>query len=32
MDGVELHPPEHGAVYKITGLGVKGYPPVKAKI
>ncbi|XP_057653066.1 regucalcin-like isoform X1 [Diorhabda carinulata] len=26
IDGVVLPPPQHGGVYRVTGLGVKGYP------
>lgn len=29
IDGVVLPPPEHGATYKVTGLGVRGYPGVR---
>ncbi|KAI4464168.1 regucalcin [Holotrichia oblita] len=32
IDGVVLPPPNHGALYRVTGLGVKGCPGVKAKI
>lgn len=24
VDGVELHPPNHGATFQVTGLGTKG--------
>lgn len=32
MDGVKLDPSVNGAIYKITGLGVKGFPAIKANI
>ncbi|XP_045470494.1 regucalcin-like [Harmonia axyridis] len=32
VDGVVLNPPDHGSIYKITGLGTKGLPMSNFKI
>ena len=32
VDGVELPPPNHGATYKVTGIGAKGLPGVNFKL
>lgn len=31
VDGVDYPPPDHGATYKVTGLGVRGFPGVNVK-
>lgn len=32
VDGVELPPPNHGATFKITNVGAKGFPGVNVKL
>ncbi|XP_967668.2 uncharacterized protein LOC656019 [Tribolium castaneum] len=32
VDGVELPPPDHGATFRIKGIGAKGYPGVNVKL
>lgn len=32
VNGVVLPPPDHGATYKVTGLGVKGLAGVSVKL